>query len=42
MIDFMVMEAVALKVRKADIKAQKDAERKQKVNEERERLKKMV
>lgn len=28
MIDFMVMEAVALKVRKEDEKAQKDAERK--------------
>lgn len=39
MIDYMVMEAVALKVRKEEEKAAKDAQRKRDVNEMRERLK---
>lgn len=38
-IDYMVMEAVALKVRKEEEKAAKDAQRKRDVNEMRERLK---
>jgi hypothetical protein len=41
-IDYMVMEAVALKVRKADEKAQKEAEREQWKKEQKERLKKEV
>ena len=38
-LDYMVMEAVAVKIRKEDEKAAKDAERKRKVAEEKERLK---
>lgn len=37
-IDYMVMEAVALRVFHADEKARKDSERKRKVDEERKRL----
>lgn len=38
-IDYMVMEAVALKIQKEDEKAKKDAERKQWQDAERQRLK---
>ena len=41
-IDYMVMEAVALRVFAADEKAQKDAERKRWQEEERKRLLKQV
>lgn len=37
-IDYMVMEAVAIKVRKAEEKAAKDAERRRKVEETRKKL----
>jgi hypothetical protein len=39
-IDYMVMEAIALKVHKEDEKVRKDAERKQRMKEVREELKK--
>lgn len=38
-LDYMVMEAVAIKIRKEDEKAAKDAERRRKVAEAKERLK---
>lgn len=39
MLDYMVMEAVAIKIRKEDERAAADARRKQAVAEEKERLK---
>lgn len=41
-LDYMVMEAIYLRARKEEEKAHKDAERKRKVEEERQRLKAQV